>query len=53
MTTMDKAKEGKTNPPSFSLFFGSAGVIAYSWRAALGVFGLAAAFYERRRLASK
>jgi hypothetical protein len=53
MDTIEKAKTGKSNPPAFSFFFGKAGVIAYSWRIAAGVIGLAAAFYERRRLAAK
>jgi hypothetical protein len=51
MTILDKAKAGDKSITLFSVFPSGTrrAVIAYSWRAAAGAFGLAAAFYERRK----
>jgi hypothetical protein len=50
INVMDKAKNGDKSPTPLNLYpaMGSA-TIAYSWRIAAGVAGLAAAFWERRR----
>ncbi len=51
MTILDKAKAGDKSITLFSIFPSGTrrAVIAYSWRAVAGAFGLAAAFYERRK----
>jgi hypothetical protein len=51
LTTVDKAKSGDKATAFISLFPSGSrrAMIAYSWRAAAGVIGLAAAFYERRK----
>jgi hypothetical protein len=50
-TILNKAKAGDKSITLFSIFPSGTrrAVIAYSWRAAAGAFGLAAAFYERRK----
>ena len=50
MTLLEKAKHGDRSATLMSLFPPGThdAVIAYSWRAAAGVLGLAAAFWERR-----
>jgi hypothetical protein len=51
MTVLDKAKSGDKSVTLFSIFPSGSrkATIAYAWRAAAGAFGLAAAFYERRK----
>ncbi len=51
LTTVDKAKSGDKTTSFISLFPSGSrrAMIAYSWRAAAGVIGLAASFYERRK----
>jgi hypothetical protein len=51
LTTVEKAKGGDKSTTLITLFpaGGRRATIAYSWRAAAGVFGLAAAFHERRK----
>jgi hypothetical protein len=51
LTTVDKAKSGDKTTTFISLLpsGGRRAMIAYSWRAAAGVIGLAASFYERRK----
>jgi hypothetical protein len=55
LTTVEKARRSDRSTTLIALFpsSGSRAMIAYSWRAAAGVFGLAAAFYERRKPAGK
>jgi len=52
LTTVEKARNGDRSTTAITLFpsGGRRAMIAYSWRTAAGVFGLAAAFYERRKL---
>ena len=51
LTTVEKAKSSDKSTTLIALFpsGGRGAMIAYSWRAAAGIFGLAAAFYERRK----
>jgi hypothetical protein len=51
LTTVEKAKNGDRSTTFIVLFppGGRRAMIAYSWRAAAGILGLAAAFYERRK----
>jgi hypothetical protein len=51
LNVIDKAKSGDKAVPPMSLFpaGGHRATIAYSWRAAVGIFGLAASYFERRR----
>jgi hypothetical protein len=51
LSLVEKARNGDKSPPIISLFpFGTyRATVAYSWRAAVGIIGLAAAFYERRK----
>jgi hypothetical protein len=51
LITMEKARGGDKAPTVISLFpnAGHRAVIAYSWHAADGILGLAAAFWERRK----
>lgn len=47
---MDKAKIGDKTPTPLNLYpVTASATIAYSWRIAAGMLGLAAAFFERRR----
>lgn len=52
---IENAKNGDKSIPAFALFRSgnSKVVLAYSWRAAVGALGLAAAFFERRRFAKR
>jgi hypothetical protein len=49
MTLLDKAKNGDKSATFMTLLEGRRAILASSWRAAAGVIGLAAAFYERRK----
>jgi hypothetical protein len=49
MTVLEKTKNGDKSGAFMTLLAGRHAVIAYSWRAAAGAIGLAAAFYERRK----
>jgi hypothetical protein len=51
LTTLDKAKNSDKSVTSLTLFPSGEhrAMIAYSWRAAAGVIGLTAAFFERRK----
>jgi hypothetical protein len=51
LTTVDKARNGDKSTTLISLFPSGSrrAMIAISWRAAAGVIGLAASFYERRK----
>ncbi len=51
LTTVEKTKNSDKTTTFITLFpsGGRRAMIAYSWRAAAGVIGLAAAFYERRK----
>lgn len=55
MGAIEKAKNGDKSFTMFSLFpSGNPKIMfAYSWRATVGALGLAAAFFERRRLAKR
>jgi hypothetical protein len=50
-SVIEKAKHGDKSTPFIVLFQPAdrGAVIAYTWRAAAGAFGLAAAFFERRK----
>lgn len=50
MTVMEKAKNSDKTVTFITLFSaGTGAIVAWSWRAAAGVLGLAAAFWERRK----
>ena len=49
LTVLEKTKNGDKSGAFLTLLTGRHAVIAYSWRAAAGAIGLAAAFYERRK----
>jgi len=51
LITVEKAKNSDRSTTPLTLFppGGRRAMIAYSWRTAAGVIGLAAAFYERRK----